>query len=236
MRQILLNSGGAVVARVPRPIVERGSVLVRVHYSLISVGTEIAPLRSVASQAPDSSAIERGVEYASLAKHYFKASLRDPRKAMDRVSKILRTQASKMKPARQVPIVPAISGELTWTPATQDITLTTGDGGVTLVTDTTPAGYQIMSPAVGVPEGQVPVIRVRGRVDEGAVAIGLLNDAREKWIGSRTYHQGPFEDTLIFDPQGSTAVTIVVTTAGEPSRSKVTLADVDAGVAPAKIG
>ena len=46
MRQILLNSGGAVVARVPRPIVERGSVLVRVQYSLISVGTEIAPLRS----------------------------------------------------------------------------------------------------------------------------------------------------------------------------------------------
>ena len=45
MRQILLNSGGAVVARVPRPVVERGSVLVRVHYSLISVGTEIAPLR-----------------------------------------------------------------------------------------------------------------------------------------------------------------------------------------------
>src|SRR5207249_4223242 len=70
MRQILLNSGGAVVARVPRPIVERGSVLVRVHYSLISVGTEIAPLRSVAGAAPDSSAVERGMEYASLARHY----------------------------------------------------------------------------------------------------------------------------------------------------------------------
>ena len=37
MRQILLNSGGAVVARVPRPIVEPGSVLVRVHYSLDSM-------------------------------------------------------------------------------------------------------------------------------------------------------------------------------------------------------
>ena len=80
MRQILLNSSGAVVARVPRPLVERG------------------------------------VEYASLAKHYFRASLRDPKKAMDRVSKILRTQASKLKPARPVPIVPAVSGELTWTP------------------------------------------------------------------------------------------------------------------------
>src|SRR5258707_235207 len=67
MRQILLNSGGAVVARVPRPIVEPGSVLVRVRYSLISVGTEIAPLRTIANAAPDSSSIERGIEYAGLA-------------------------------------------------------------------------------------------------------------------------------------------------------------------------
>ena len=74
MRQILLNSGGAVVARVPRPIVEPGSVLVRVHYSLISVGTEIAPLRSIASAAPDSTSIERGIEYAGLARHYLRAS------------------------------------------------------------------------------------------------------------------------------------------------------------------
>src|SRR5258708_28219032 len=82
MRQILLNSGGAVVARVPRPIVEPGSVLVRVRYSLISVGTEIAPLRTMASAAPDSSSIERGIEYAGLARHYLRASIRDPRKAM----------------------------------------------------------------------------------------------------------------------------------------------------------
>src|SRR5438477_9377239 len=140
MRQNLLNSGGAVVARVPRPLVERGSVLVRVHYSLISVGTEIAPLRSVASQAPDSSAIERGVEYASLAKHYFRASLRDPKKAMDRVAKILRTQTAKLKPARPVPIVPAVSGDLTWTPASGKLTLTPRDSGVTVVRGPTPAG------------------------------------------------------------------------------------------------
>ena len=77
MRQLLMNSGGVTVARVPRPVVDRGSVLVRVQYSLISVGTEIAPLRSTAQQAPDSSPVERGVEYAALARRYFKASLRD---------------------------------------------------------------------------------------------------------------------------------------------------------------
>ena len=237
MRQILLNSGGAVVARVPRPLVERGSVLVRVQYSLISVGTEIAPLRSMASQAPDSTAVERGIEYASLAKHYFRASLRDPKKAMDRVTKIAKSQVARLRPVRPVPIVPAISGELSWTPANGDVVLTTTGGeGLTLVTDDTPAGYQIMSQAIGVPEGQVPVVRISGRVEEGAIAIGLLNEAKDKWIGSRTYPPGPFEDTLIFDPQGSHAVTIVVTTAGASGRSRATLASTNVGMAPPTIG
>src|SRR5207244_5967679 len=40
----------------------------------------------------------------------------------------------------------------------------------------------------------------------------------------------------IFDPQGSRAVTIVVTTAGAPVRSKVTLASVSVGTAPPTIG
>src|SRR3954470_16715479 len=98
MRQILLNSGGAVVARVPRPVVERGSVLVRVHYSLISVGTEIAPLRTVAGGAPDSSAIERSIEYATLARHYMRASLRNPRKALGRVAQLARRRITTLRP------------------------------------------------------------------------------------------------------------------------------------------
>ena len=106
MRQILLNSGGAVVARVPRPIVERGAVLVRVQYSLISVGTEIAPLRSVGASAPDTTAIERGIEYASLARRYFRASLRDPQKAITRVARIARTQVGRLRPPQKPPVVP----------------------------------------------------------------------------------------------------------------------------------
>jgi predicted dehydrogenase/threonine dehydrogenase-like Zn-dependent dehydrogenase len=95
MRQILLNMGGALVARVPRPIVERGSVLVRVHYSLISVGTEIAPLRSLVQSSPDSTAVERSVVYAELARHYLRASLRDPRKAVERLGQIARRQTTR---------------------------------------------------------------------------------------------------------------------------------------------
>ena len=40
-----MNMGGVVVARLPRPAIQRGMVLIRVRYSLVSVGTEVAPLR-----------------------------------------------------------------------------------------------------------------------------------------------------------------------------------------------
>ena len=237
MRQILLNSAGAIVVRVPRPIVERGSVLVRVQYSLISVGTEIAPLRSVAAAAPDSSAVERGIEYASLAKHYFRASLRDPRKAVARATKIARSQISRLRPVRPVPVTPtAAVDDLSWTQASPGTEFTKDGDGVTLVTDDSPSGYQIMSQPIGVPADQVPVVRVLGRVDDGAIAIGLLNDGRDTWLGTRTYESGPFEDTLIFDPRGSREVTLVVTTAGAPGRSRAILSTVDVGMAPPTIG
>src|SRR5258708_6787019 len=139
MRQILLNGRGAVVARVPRPTVERGSVLVRVQYSLISVGTEIAPLRSLAVSAPDSSAVERGIEYASLAKRYFHASVRDPRKALSRVKRIARAQVDRLRPERPIAVTPVAAGRVSWTLASQDATLTEDGGAVTLVTATTAA-------------------------------------------------------------------------------------------------
>jgi predicted dehydrogenase/threonine dehydrogenase-like Zn-dependent dehydrogenase len=44
MRQVLIKKGNAIVEDVPAPIVENGTVLVRVEYSCISAGTEIAGL------------------------------------------------------------------------------------------------------------------------------------------------------------------------------------------------
>ncbi|WP_419799779.1 hypothetical protein [Terasakiella sp.] len=44
MRQVLGASKGVVVARSPKPALQTGSVLVRVKYSMISIGTEVAGL------------------------------------------------------------------------------------------------------------------------------------------------------------------------------------------------
>lgn len=46
MKQVLVRSGGAVVEEVPAPSVEAGRVLVRVHASCISIGTEMSGIRA----------------------------------------------------------------------------------------------------------------------------------------------------------------------------------------------
>jgi predicted dehydrogenase/threonine dehydrogenase-like Zn-dependent dehydrogenase len=49
MKQVLLRQGGVAVEEVPAPVVEAGTVLVRVHHSCISVGTEMSGLRTSAA-------------------------------------------------------------------------------------------------------------------------------------------------------------------------------------------
>jgi threonine dehydrogenase-like Zn-dependent dehydrogenase len=97
MRQLLMNMSGVTVARMPRPVVQPGAVLIRVHYSLVSVGTEVAPLRPASVAAPDTPAIERGLNRARLLERYFRASLRDPRKAARRLSQILEYRLSRAR-------------------------------------------------------------------------------------------------------------------------------------------
>jgi predicted dehydrogenase/threonine dehydrogenase-like Zn-dependent dehydrogenase len=88
---------GVVVARMPRPVVQPGTVLIRVEYSLVSVGTEVAPLRPSSASAPDTPAIERGLDRARVLKHYFRASLRDPRKAARRLSQIIEYRLTRAR-------------------------------------------------------------------------------------------------------------------------------------------
>lgn len=236
MRQILMNSGGAVVARVPRPAIEAGSVLVRVHYSLVSVGTELAPLKApLAPTAEDASAVVKGAAYASLAAHYFKASLRDPEKAARRLSAIARRQMAKLRPAPQQTLAPVVSsGDLQWTQASA-VKLTAAEGKLDITTDDSAAAYQVMTRELPVPEGQVPLIRVAGTVHHGAIAIGILNEGRQAWLGSKSFDAGRFEDYLIFDPGASRQVTVVIANSNAGS-SRVTVDTVDVSMAPANAG
>lgn len=72
MKQVLIRRGGVVVQDVPAPVVEPGTVLVRVAWSCISAGTELSGIR--ASGTP-----------------LWKKAIRQPEKAL-RVAEIARSQ------------------------------------------------------------------------------------------------------------------------------------------------
>ena len=46
MKQVLIKKGKAIIEDIPAPMVSEGNVLVRVVYSCISAGTEMAGLKS----------------------------------------------------------------------------------------------------------------------------------------------------------------------------------------------
>src|SRR5262245_29070725 len=97
MRQILGTSNGAVVARMPRPTVERGSVLVRVHFSFISAGTELAPLRNTIV-APEASTAVKIEAYTNLSKAYISAALRNPSAAFRFAARLARQKLEQLSP------------------------------------------------------------------------------------------------------------------------------------------
>lgn len=236
MRQILLNSAGAVVARMPRPAVEPGSVLVRVHYSLISAGTELAPLKaSLVATPDDASSVEKGAAYASLASRYLKAAWRDPEKAARRVAAIARRQLARMTPAPAPVLGPAVGlGDLTWTRGTAE-TLELRGTTLELVTDASPGSYQATSQPIPVPAGMIPLVRLQGTLHDGAISVGVLNETQDRWLGSRTFEAGRLEDYLIVEPGESRFVTVVLSTAGA-GRSRVTLDTVEVTMAPPSAG
>lgn len=222
MRQILLNSQGAVVARMPRPTVGQGEVLIRVRYSLISTGTELASLR------PGPRGREEGAPSAPrVALTYLGRALRNPRKAASRVASIARhVVASSIPNPRVGPSPPVTVGDVQWTrQGARDFSA--ADGGLTLVTDDSEFGYQAMTQPIPVPEGRVPVVEVAGEVQGGGVvSIGLLDESQTAWIGTRTYEAGPFRDRLVFDPGESRSLTLVVANGGAPRSASVRLASV----------
>jgi predicted dehydrogenase/threonine dehydrogenase-like Zn-dependent dehydrogenase len=205
MRQILLNSSGALVARMPRPLVGPGAVLVRVHYSLISVGTEVASLRPAAPAA-------NGTKPTRLVPDYLGRAIRNPKVAARRLASMAKKALVRLLP-EQRPESFFPMAELEWTAACAR-NLRCADGALELETDDSPSAYQVLSRKVPVPEGRTAVITVKGRLDNGPVLIGLLDENHSSWLGLRLYDAGPICDQLIIDPNGSGKVTVVVANAG----------------------
>jgi len=201
-------------------------VLVRVQYSLVSVGTEIAPLRSsFRDAAPDRPPLERGAAYLTIASRYFRAALRDPRKAAVRVRDIAARQLARTR--RSSSAAPIAVGGHRWAAANPNSRLSQSGDALTITTDDSPGGYQAISEPIAIPAGSRPMIRVQGSVDSGAIALGVLDETQQRWIVSRTYAEGALDDAIAVAPGASTAMTLVISSAGAPPPSRVTLLGVD---------
>lgn len=227
MRQILLNSQGAVVARMPRPAIEPGTILVRVRYSLISTGTEIASLRPQSTGGATETSSR-----AKVALTYLGKAARDPAKATRKLTAIMRNVIANAMPERPRAAKPVMaSTDFHWTrcSATE---FEANNGILALATDSSEFGYQAISQKIVVEPGMIPIIELEGEVSEGVISIGLLDENRAQWLGSRNYDAGSFQDRLIFNPGESKTVTLLIANGGSKQVSRFRLSSVQVLMAP----
>jgi predicted dehydrogenase/threonine dehydrogenase-like Zn-dependent dehydrogenase len=233
MRQVLISNTSAIVARMPRPMAEPGSVLVRVRYSLVSTGTELAALRPLSAGTAGVSAAERVSDLSSKAQLYLGKAARDPRKAMRRLSDIVKLAVARRMPERKpTPVGPPVPmGQVRW--ERQAARRCEQSGNVlSIVTDESDASYQAASQAFRVPEGYAVEVRLKGMLEAGAVSIGLLNHDKSSWLGMYRLDEGQIEETLHFDPAGSPEVTLMITNAGTRVENRLRLDSAEVTMLP----
>ncbi|MGY4329383.1 threonine dehydrogenase-like Zn-dependent dehydrogenase [Bradyrhizobium sp. LB7.2] len=224
MRQILFSGGQATVARVPRPIVAPGHVLVRVRYSLVSTGTETASLRPLQAGTAGTTAAERVSDISSRAQVYLSKAVRDPRKAAAKLKEIVSVAIRRRLPeAPRAPAGPVIQvGAIDWHADGPGQVSRKGET-TTIVTDESESSYQASARPIAVEPGYALVLNIKGRVDKGAVIIGMLNHDRSAWLGNYRLEAGDLDEILHFDPAGSPEVTLMVTNAGSKIVNTLTI-------------
>jgi len=223
MEQVLCNSNGAIIARMPKPTIDDDSVLIQVHYSMISVGTEIAPLRaSIAAEDLPVLTVDKAKEYGQIASLYLGAALKDPAKAVRRIKQIGTSLIHEVMPKEksEAPISYKSLTEITWERC-DAISLEVAGGKLCLVSNQTEASYQAISELIPVSAGKTPIVRVSGEVLAGEISIGLLNGDKSNWLGSRNYDQGKFEDSLIFNADETQSLFIVFANCGANKESEI---------------
>jgi predicted dehydrogenase/threonine dehydrogenase-like Zn-dependent dehydrogenase len=214
----------------PRPAVEPGAVLVRVRYSLISAGTELA---SVAPPAdPNAPALDKGLAYATLAWSYLGKAVRDPHKAANRLAAIARRQLAELQPTKTASS-PA-SHPTTVSPRWEKVAATEFDqreAGLRFVSDPSPSLYQALSAPLQVPQGYSVSVELQGELD-GPMALGILGDGRNSWVGNVVLGNGTIDDRIAFDAGENTEITIVFSNANAGRPVNVNLSGIVVTMTP----
>ena len=236
MRQVLFSSARALVARMPRPTPGPGQVLVRVRFSLISAGTELATLRPLTAGIGGATAGERVSDLANRAGLYLGKAVRNPRLAAERVRRIVENRVQRQihailpKPAAK-PAVPV--GPIEWRREAASECAQSG-GALHLVSAGDPGHYQAASQKLAVPgAGYLVEVRLKGRLDRGSLMLGLLNNDGSSWLGMTPLAVGALDETHHFDPGESRAVSLMLTNPSAAGENRLTLDTAEVAMVPA---
>lgn len=238
MRQIILSSSGAALARVPRPSVAPGSVVVKVHYSLISTGTELAPLR-VSSGDGDATTNPHSLgNLARRAPELIVKAVRNPRLALRRAHG-LSQHALNAARTRLVPLKPVAPTTALALPS-DGIALALGEtaplvwrvdharsivdenGRTIIAADPKPSLYQARSQAIAVGSGQALKIALKGSAKGAAFILGVLSADQKSWLQQRAL-EDDFDETLVIAAPAEPFLTLALFLADAVEANEVRL-------------
>ncbi len=197
-------------------------MLVRVHYSLVSVGTEIAAIAPPVDA--DADTLERGRAYAQLAWTYLGKAVNDPDKAARRLAAIARRHMAALtpRPAPGKADAEPRNVALAWERAAAT-ELDARNGALHFTADASPGLYQALAAPVAVPAGHSVAVDVKGAIEGGPISLGLLGPGRASWVGTVQLGEGPIEDSIVFEVNGATEVSAVFANANTGKPVKVAL-------------
>ena len=218
MRQVLLTNDDVTVARMPAPAVNQGQVLIKVDYSMISVGTEIAGLKQAyLDRTKDKTSLEQAKEVTSLAKRYLAAAVANPRLAAKRITEIAQSQIGKIVPPKSVELLPDIPYDNINLVKDNAFEFDYTNGALNMLTDDSDWQYQAHCDDLLVESGYQIGIEMNGEIGDGAISLGLLNEDKSSWLANTTLEAGKYSDTIVLDPKDSGKVTIVFSNAQKGS-------------------
>ena len=235
MRQVMFSNSKAFVARMPRPTADRGCVLVRTQFSLISAGTELAALRPLFAVSTGQSATERVSELTIRAQHYLGKAVSNPRLALDRVMSIARNSVRRRiaevmpKPVHE----PVAIDSVKWTQQVASVCEVKA-GTLTVVSGGEPGHYQVASQAMQVPANYLVELRLQGQVQKGSFMLGLLNEDKTSWLGMLPLSEGVLDEKFHFDPGQACTVTLMLCSGSMPGENRMMLTEAIVTMVPAE--
>ena len=203
MSQLLLTNNGVAVARVPTPFLGPVEVLVKTHYSMVSMGTELAGLKPDTADTPDP-AHEVMLGKSKILLRKFRKAYKNPDLAVKHIKKFIKNKTSNNEVVKSS----TVSG-IIW--CKDNATSFEWKGKeLSYTSDDSDWQYQAHTENFEVPQGANVCVNIVGDIKDARISIGILNSNGTRWLGNSAVFPGSVDDQLIFNTQGCSDVMVVI--------------------------